>query len=68
MIASTVYERGIDHIAVIIEGIREWLAEHDYESVEQMKGSLSQEHSPDPGAFERAGYLRTLASFTSKVV
>lgn len=68
MIASTIYERGIDRIGTIVEGIRTWLETHEYESIEQMKGSLSQQHAPDPSAFERAGYLRTLASFTSKAV
>jgi dihydroorotate dehydrogenase (fumarate) len=36
---------------------------HEYESVAQMIGSLSQQHCPDPTAFERANYLKTLASY-----
>jgi dihydroorotate dehydrogenase (fumarate) len=66
MTASSVYVNGIEHLRTLRDGLRAWLDEHEYESVEQMKGSLSQRHCPDPSAFERAGYLRTLASFTSK--
>jgi dihydroorotate dehydrogenase (fumarate) len=68
MVASSLYQKGIDHVRTLREGIADWLAEHEYDSVEQMKGSLSQIHCPDPEAYERAGYLRTLASFTSRLV
>ena len=68
MVASMLYTQGIENTRSIIDGIAAWLAEHEYESVEQARGSLSQEHCPDPTAFERAGYMRTLASFTSRVV
>ena len=66
MTASALYRSGVDHVRTLVDGIREWMVEHDYDSVEQLKGSMSQAHSPDPGAYERAGYLRTLASFTSR--
>ncbi|MCP3903096.1 MAG: dihydroorotate dehydrogenase-like protein [Planctomycetes bacterium] len=67
-VASTLYENGPEQVGVIRDGIRSWLEHREYESVEQAKGSLSYAHSPDPAAFERAGYLRTLASYTSRVV
>lgn len=66
MLASSLYQRGIGHVTTLVDGLRTWLDEHEYESIEQMKGSMSQEHCPDPTAFERAGYMRTLASFTSR--
>ena len=42
--------------------------EREYVSVEQMKGSLSQQSCPDPAAFERANYMKALISYTSEFV
>jgi dihydroorotate dehydrogenase (fumarate) len=39
---------------------------HDYSSVEQLKGSLSRDHCPDPSAYERANYMRSLISYTGR--
>ena len=39
------------------------MEEHEYESVQQMRGSLSQKNCPDPAAFERAHYMRTIKSY-----
>jgi dihydroorotate dehydrogenase (fumarate) len=39
------------------------MEEHEYESLEQMRGSMSLERSPDPAAFERANYMRILQSY-----
>jgi len=41
----------------------QWMEEHEYQSVQQMRGSMSLERSPDPGAFERANYMRVLQSW-----
>ena len=43
------------------------MTEREYASVAQMKGSLSQQSCPDPGAFERANYMKALKSYTSDV-
>jgi hypothetical protein len=43
--------------------MREWLGEHEYESVEQIKGIMSQKNCPDPTAFERAQYTRALSTY-----
>jgi len=43
--------------------MREWLEEHEYESIEQIKGIMSQKNCPDPTAFERAQYTRALNSY-----
>lgn len=61
MLCSVLLRRGIPHIAEIEREMREWMEQHEYESVEQLKGSLSQKHCADPAAFERALYMRTLA-------
>jgi dihydroorotate dehydrogenase (fumarate) len=66
MLASALLANGPDHLARVERELRRWLEEREYASVAQMKGSLSQHRSPDPEAFERANYLRTLRSFTPR--
>ena len=63
MLCSALLRRGIEHIKVIEREIREWMEEHGYESVEQLKGSMSQKNCPDPSAFERAQYMRALSTY-----
>jgi dihydroorotate dehydrogenase (fumarate) len=63
MLCSVLLRRGIDHIRVIEREMLEWLEEHEYESVEQLKGSMSQKNCPDPTAFERAQYMRALSTY-----
>ena len=66
MMASALLEQGPAHAATVLREVREWFAERDYESVSQARGSLSQESSPDPSAFERVNYMRTLVSYSSE--
>lgn len=63
MLCSVLYERGIDYLQTVEHSLCDWMEKHEYESVQQMRGSLSQQHCPDPAAFERALYLRALQSF-----
>jgi dihydroorotate dehydrogenase (fumarate) len=63
MMCSALLRYGIDHIREVERGIRDWMEAHEYESVRQMQGSMSQQHSADPSAFERAQYMRTLQSY-----
>jgi dihydroorotate dehydrogenase (fumarate) len=63
MLCSTLLRHGIDSIRSIENGVREWLEQREYESVRQMQGSMSQRHSADPAAFERAQYIKTLHSY-----
>jgi dihydroorotate dehydrogenase (fumarate) len=65
MLCSVLFRHGINHIRVIEREIREWMEEHDYESVEQIKGIMSQKNCPDPSAFERAQYMRALSTYPS---
>jgi dihydroorotate dehydrogenase (fumarate) len=65
MLCSVLLRHGIDHLRIIEEEIVKWMQEHDYESVEQLKGSMSHKNCPDPGAFERAQYMRAVASHKS---
>jgi dihydroorotate dehydrogenase (fumarate) len=66
MLASSLLIKGPDHVGSLVKGIQTWMAEREYSSVEQMKGSLSQQSCPDPDAFERANYMKALQSFASE--
>jgi dihydroorotate dehydrogenase (fumarate) len=48
----------------VLAGLRQWLEEHEYDSIQQMCGSMSRRSVPDPGAFERGNYMRVLSSYT----
>jgi dihydroorotate dehydrogenase (fumarate) len=63
MTASAALARGPHVVAEMLEGIRDWMTEREYTSIEQLKGSLSQASAPDPGAFERGNYMRALHSY-----
>ena len=60
---SVLYRHGIDHLRVVERDLVQWLEDHEYESVEQLKGSMSQIHCASPAEFERAQYVRSLHSF-----
>ena len=63
MLCSTLLARGIDYIRTIETEMSHWMEEHWYESVHQLKGSLSQMRCPDPSTFERAQYMRALTTY-----
>jgi dihydroorotate dehydrogenase (fumarate) len=60
MLCSTLLRNGINHLRAIEQGVRQWMEAHEYESVRQMQGSMSQKNCPDPAAFERAQYMRAV--------
>jgi len=63
MMASTLLKYGIGHAAELLAGIRAWMEMKEYESIAQMKGSMSQQAVAEPAAFERANYIKVLNSF-----
>ena len=63
MVASAALARGPDVVADMLDGIGRWMIEREYESVEQLKGSLSRSSSRDAAAFERGNYMRALVSY-----
>lgn len=63
MIASELLRNGVDRIREILVDLERWLVEYEYESVNQLQGSLSQINVSEPAAFERANYMRVLSSF-----
>jgi dihydroorotate dehydrogenase (fumarate) len=65
MTTSALLRRGPEHIATVEAELQAWMTDHEYESVAQLRGSVSTATSEDPAAFERANYLRTLHSWTT---
>ncbi len=63
MLCSVLLKRGVEYIREIERGMCEWMEEHDYQSVRQMQGSMSQKYCSDPTAFERAQYMRAVISY-----
>lgn len=62
-LVSAILRRGPAHLAHLREAVSHWLVEHEYESLEQLRGSMNLARCPDPGAFERGNYLRILQSW-----
>jgi dihydroorotate dehydrogenase (fumarate) len=65
MMASALLKNGIEHLSKVEADLRQWMEVHEYDSVQQMRGSMSQRHSGDPSAFERAQYMRALTTYHS---
>ena len=65
MMASALFRHGPEHLRTVLEGVRTWLEEHEYASVEQLRGSMSQAHVADPVAYARSNYMQMLVSFSS---
>lgn len=66
MLCSVLIRHGLPHIAVIERELDTWLDEHEYVSIQQLRGSLSQKNCADPSAFERAHYMRAIAGYPLK--
>ena len=62
MVASAALAHGPRIVADMLSGLERWMIEREYASVEQLKGSVSRNASPDAAAFERANYMRALTS------
>ena len=63
MMTSTLLTNGIGRLMHILNDLQEWMEEHEYASIRQMRGSMSQQAVADPAAFERANYMKALSSF-----
>ena len=64
MSTSCLLRYGIEYGGQIIQDLKEWMEEHEYESIGQMCGSMSQRNVPNPAAFERSNYIRVLSSYS----
>lgn len=63
MLASALLKHGPQHVAAILNRMEQWMLEHEYISVSQLKGSMSQKSVADPSAFERANYMKVLQAY-----
>jgi len=63
MMASELLQNGIRRIGQVLDELVSWMNEHEYESAAQMIGAMSQQHCAEPAAFERANYMKMLASY-----
>jgi dihydroorotate dehydrogenase (fumarate) len=63
MMTSEILEHGIGRVGEVLADLEQWMEEREYESVRQMQGSMSQIRCPEPAAFERANYMKTLHSW-----
>ncbi len=63
-LCSVLLERGIGQLSAILQALEQWLIAHEYESIEQLKGSVSQQHAMDSSAYERANYIQVLDSYS----
>ncbi len=66
MTTSALLKNGIGYARHILTGVERWMEEHEYESIRQMKGSMSHRSVPDPAALERGNYMRVLSSYMLK--
>ncbi len=67
MMASALLHHGIGHLRQVLREMEVWMEAHEYESVQQMLGSMSQKAVAEPAAFERANYIKALHSFQATV-
>ena len=66
MSTSAILHDGAEHFATMEAQLREWMVEHDYDSVGQMRGAAASHAVVDPAAYERANYIGNIATYTSR--
>ena len=64
MMTSAFFQNGIRHANLVLHEMSQWMEEHEYESIQQMRGSMSRRSVENPAAFDRANYMRVLSSYT----
>jgi len=62
-IVSALLKHGPGYLKILLDNLKKWMEENEYESIRQMQGSLSLAKCPDPAAFERGNYMRVLNSW-----
>ncbi len=67
LLASALLAHGVEHAGVILAETQTWMEQYEYESIEKMRGSMSQRSVAEPAAFERANYMKALSSYSTKL-
>jgi dihydroorotate dehydrogenase (fumarate) len=68
MMASELIAHGIKRVPEMLNGVSDWMTNFEYDSIKQMRGSMSQQAVADPAAFERANYMKALTSFDNRLI
>jgi dihydroorotate dehydrogenase (fumarate) len=68
MSTSAVLHEGAAHVATMEAQLRDWMVEHDYDSVGQMRGAVASHAAADPAAYERANYIGNIVTYTSRFI
>jgi dihydroorotate dehydrogenase (fumarate) len=63
MMTSALLRNGLGHVGVVLDEVKRWMEEHEYSSMRQMQGSMSQRCIGNPAAFERGNYMKVLSSY-----
>lgn len=66
-LAAALLRGGPGKVVQLHDGLEQWMREHHYASLSQLRGSMSREHCPDPTAFERVNYVKTLVNFSNRL-
>jgi len=67
MMTSALLKNGIDYLAKILNDLVSWMEKHEYESIRQMQGIMSQQSVAEPASFERANYMKVLSSYKQRI-
>jgi dihydroorotate dehydrogenase (fumarate) len=62
-LVSALLQRGTKHVKTVVEDLTRWMVEHDYDTLAELRGSMSLLRCPDPEAFERGNYMRILQTW-----
>jgi len=67
MMTSALMQNGVRYARRVLDDLVGWMTDHEYESAEQMRGSMSYRAAPDPGVFERSNYMKMLSSYALRI-
>jgi len=67
MMTSAVLEHGVGYFSQVLHDLTGWMEDHEYESIRQMRGSMSMRSVADPAAFERANYMKVLSTYALRM-
>ena len=67
MMTSALIQNGVRYPRRMLDDLVRWMTEHEYESMEQMRGSMSYRAAPNSGAFERNNYMKMLSSYALRI-
>jgi len=68
MTTSALLQHGTGRVTTMIDELRDWMDEHGYETIAEMRGAVRRDASADPAAYERANYIGNIVSYTSRFI